>query len=188
MLKALNGTPKQLKSLAMGAWLHNIGKLAIPDAILFKRGALTGEERKIMESHVQIGYDMMKRISFLAGAAEIILTHDERWNGSGYPQRLKGTEIPLGARIFAVADTVDAMTSERPYHSALPFQAARCEIEREAGILFDSQVADVFLGIPNETWEAFRKPTAAIEISGVLAGISIETWCGAGELVGSDVK
>jgi response regulator RpfG family c-di-GMP phosphodiesterase len=184
MLKALHGTPKQLKSLAMGAWLHDVGKLAIPDAILFKPGPLTSEERKIMQTHVQIGYDMVKRIAFLADAAEIILAHHERWNGSGYPQGLKGTEIPLGARIFAVADTVDAMTSDRPYHSALPFQAARMEIERNAGILFDSQVAQVFLGIANETWEAVRKPTSAIEISGVLAGISIENSCAAAELVG----
>ena len=174
MLKALSGTPKQLKSLAMGAWLHDIGKLAIPDAILFKPGPLTAEERKIMQTHVQIGYDIVKRISFLADATEIILTHHERWNGSGYPQGLKGTKIPLGARIFAVADTVDAITSDRPYHSALPFQAARSEIERNAGILFDSQVADVFLGISNETWEAIRKPASAMEISGILAGISIE--------------
>jgi response regulator RpfG family c-di-GMP phosphodiesterase len=188
MLKALHGTPKQLKNLAMGAWLHDIGKLAIPDAILFKPGPLSAEERKIMETHVQIGYDMVKRISFLADAAEIILAHHERWNGSGYPQGLKGTEIPLGARIFAVADTVDAMTSDRPYHSALPFQAARNEIERNAGILFDSKVAKVFLGIPNETWEAVRKPNATIETSEVLAGISIENSCGAAELVGNDVK
>jgi response regulator RpfG family c-di-GMP phosphodiesterase len=188
MLKALNGTPRQLKSLAIGAWLHDVGKLAIPDAILFKPGPLTGEERKIMETHVQIGYEMVKRISFLADAAEIILAHHERWNGSGYPRGLEGTEIPLGARIFAVADTVDAMTSDRPYHSALPFQAARDQIARNAGILFDSQVADVFLGIPTETWEAIRKPTSAIEISGVLAGISIENSCGAAELVGNDVK
>jgi len=188
MLKALNGTPKQLKSLAMGAWLHDIGKLAIPDAILFKPGPLTGEERKIMETHVQIGYDMVKRISFLADAAEIILAHHERWNGSGYPRGLKGTQIPLGARIFAVADTVDAMTSDRPYHSALPFQAARDEIERKAGILFDSKVADIFLGVPNQTWEAIRKPTSATEISGVLAGISVADSRGAVELIGNDVK
>ncbi|HXP68616.1 MAG TPA: HD domain-containing phosphohydrolase [Candidatus Dormibacteraeota bacterium] len=188
MLKALTGTPKQLKSLAMGAWLHDIGKLAIPDAILFKPGPLTGEERKIMETHVRIGYDMVKRISFLADAAEIILTHHERWNGSGYPNGLKGETIPLGARIFAVADTVDAMTSDRPYHSALPFQTARDEIERKAGILFDPEVAGVFLSIPKQTWEAIRKPTAATETNGVLAGISIENSLDAAELQSNDVE
>jgi response regulator RpfG family c-di-GMP phosphodiesterase len=187
MVKALKGTPQQLKSLAMGAWLHDVGKLAIPDAILFKPGPLTAEERKIMETHVRIGYDIVKRISFLADAAEIVLTHHERWNGSGYPQGLKATEIPLGARIFAVADTVDAITSDRPYHSALPFQTARNEVERNAGILFDSKVTEVFLGIPNETWEAIRKPTAAIETSGVLAGISIESSCGVAVSAGNDV-
>lgn len=188
MVKALKGTPKELKSLAMGAWLHDLGKLAIPDAILFKPGPLTAEERQVMETHVQIGYDIVKRISFLADAAEIILTHHERWNGSGYPQGLKETEIPLGARIFAVADTVDAITSDRPYHVALPFQTARNEIERNAGILFDSNVTEVFLGIPNETWEAIRKPTAAFETSGVLAGISIENSCGVAALIGNEVK
>lgn len=188
MVKALNGTPQQLKSLAMGAWLHDVGKLAIPDAILFKPGPLTAEERKIMETHVQIGYDIVKRISFLADAAEIILAHHERWNGSGYPHGLKETEIPLGARIFAVADTVDAITSDRPYHAAFPFQTARKEIERNAGILFDAKVTEVFLGIPTETWEAIRQPTAATEISGVLAGISIENSCGVAASVGNDAK
>jgi len=188
MLKALSGTPKQLKSLAMGAWLHDIGKLAIPDAILFKPGPLTGEERKIMETHVRIGYDMVKRISFLADAAEIILTHHERWNGSGYPNGLKGETIPLGARIFAVADTVDAMTSDRPYHSALPFQAGRDEIEQKAGILFDPEVAGVFLSIPKRTWEAIRKSAAAMETNGVLAGISIENSLDAAELQSNEVE
>ena len=188
MLKALSGTQKQLKSLAMGAWLHDIGKLAIPDAILFKPGPLTREEWKIMETHVRIGYDMVKRISFVADAAEIILTHHERWNGSGYPEGLKGTSIPLGARIFAVADTVDAMASDRPYHAALPFEAARDEIERKAGILFDPKVAGVFLSIPTQTWDAIRKPAATTETSGVLAGVSIENSLDAAELQSNDVE
>jgi HD-GYP domain-containing protein (c-di-GMP phosphodiesterase class II) len=174
ILTKMHGTPQQINSLAMGAWLHDIGKLGIPDAILLKPGPLTEEERRIMQGHVRIGYDLVKGIPFLADAAEIILTHHERWDGSGYPRGLKGPAIPLNARIFAVADTVDAMTSDRPYRSALPFQDARNEIERKAGIQFDSQVVGVFLSIPNETWEAIREQTSAIHFSADLAGISLK--------------
>jgi len=162
MLTEMQGTSKQLKSLTMGAWLHDIGKLAIPDAILLKPGPLTDEERRIMRDHVQIGFNLIERIPFLAEAAEIVLTHHERWDGSGYPRGLKGAEIPLNSRIFAVADTVDAMTSDRPYRSALSFQDARNEIKQKAGILYDSQVAEVFLNLPNETWEAIRERPLAV--------------------------
>jgi HD-GYP domain-containing protein (c-di-GMP phosphodiesterase class II) len=140
----------------MGAWLHDIGKLGIPDRILLKPGALTDQVRAIMQRHVLIGYDLVKRIPFLDAAAEIVLTHHERFDGTGYPRGLKAEDIPLGARIFAVADTVDAMTSDRPYRSALPFHEARKEIQRGSGNKYDSCVADVFLSIPNETWEALR--------------------------------
>ena len=174
MLTQMNGTPAQLKSLAMGAWLHDIGKLAIPDAILLKPGALTEAERRIIEHHVRIGYDLVKRIPFLADAAEIVLTHHERWDGSGYPRGLKETSIPLTARIFAVADTLDAMTSDRPYRSAISFLDARDEIERLAGSYFDSQVVSVFLSIPNETWGAIREQASKIQISADLAGNSVE--------------
>jgi cyclic di-GMP phosphodiesterase len=181
ILTRMHGTPRQLKNLAMGAWLHDIGKLAVPDAILLKPGPLTEEERRIIQGHAQIGYELVCRIPFLKDAAEIILTHHERWNGSGYPQGLIGREIPVNARIFAVVDTVDAMTSDRPYHAALPFQAAREEIERYAGIYFDSQVASVFLSIPNQTWEAVREQTSGVQISAVLAGISLENQDTSGE-------
>jgi response regulator RpfG family c-di-GMP phosphodiesterase len=174
MLTEMHGTPQQLKSLAMGAWLHDIGKLAIPDAILLKPGALTEAERKIMQGHVQIGYDLVKRVPFLADAAEIILTHHERWDGSGYPRGLKGLAISLNASIFAVADTVDAMMSNRPYRSALPFQNARNEIERQAGVHFDPQVARIFLSISAETWEAIREQPSAIHFSAAFAGMSFE--------------
>src|SRR5260370_24567106 len=168
----------------MGAWLHDIGKLAIPDAILLKPGALTEEERRIIQSHVRIGHNLVKRIPFLADAAEIILTHHERWDGSGYPRGLKGADIPLSARIFAVVDTLDAMTSDRPYRSALPFRDARNEIERLAGTQFDSQVVSIFLGIPNETWEAIQEQTSTIQIGEALAGNSIENPPKSPEFVG----
>ena len=161
--KAMGGLENQMRNIAMGAWLHDIGKLAISDAILLKPGPLTDEEREIMQRHVQIGYDLVKGIPFLADAAEIIFAHHERCDGSGYPRSLKTEEIPVGARIFAVADTFDAMTSDRPYRRALPFETSREVIERGAGKHYDSQVARVFLSIPGETWEVIRRETAAIQ-------------------------
>jgi putative nucleotidyltransferase with HDIG domain len=156
ILTAMGGTEHELRSVAMGAWLHDIGKLAIPDAILLKPGALTEEERRIMQRHAEIGYDLVKRIPFLSEAAEIIFTHHERCDGSGYPQGLNAQQIPLGARIFAVVDTVDAMTSDRPYRRALPLEEARKEIQRGSGSQYDMRVAQAFLGIPIETWESLR--------------------------------
>lgn len=154
--KGLDATRQELQTIARGAWLHDIGKLAIPDAILLKPGGLTKQEWTIMRSHAQIGFDLVKRIPFLADAAEIILTHHERWDGSGYPRKLKRTDIPLGARIFAVADTVDAMTSDRPYRCAHPFEEAYDEIRRGSGIGYDSQVAEVFLSVGIKDWKAMR--------------------------------
>lgn len=174
LLKAMNGSLQQLKSLSIGAILHDIGKLGISDAILLKPGALTIDERRIMRCHVQIGYDLIKRIPFLADAAQIILMHHERWDGSGYPQGLKGRDVPLGARIFAVADSVDAITSDRPYRSALSSDHARHEIERQAGTQFDPDVVRVFLSYPNEIWQAIRGQASTIQLGAVLADISIE--------------
>ena len=153
----LGATERELKNIAIGAWLHDIGKLSTPDAILLKPGPLTEEEWRIMRRHVEVGHDLVKRIPFLAQAAEIILTHHERWDGSGYPRGLKATEIPLGARIFAIADTVDAMTTDRPYRAALSFEEAREEIRSGAGKRYDSQLATVFLNIGVERWKAMRR-------------------------------
>ncbi len=161
--KELGATAHELKTVAMGAWLHDIGKLGIPDAILLKPGALTEQEWAIMRSHAQVGFDLVKRIPFLADAAEIILTHHERCDGSGYPRGLKTADIPIGARIFAVADTVDAMTSDRPYRQALSFEEAHDEIKRGSGTRYDSRVANGFLGLPIESWKTLRQ---SIEIPG----------------------
>jgi response regulator RpfG family c-di-GMP phosphodiesterase len=161
--KAMGGLENQMRNIAMGAWLHDIGKLAISDAILLKPGPLTDEEREIMQRHVQIGYDLVKGIPFLADAAEIIFAHHERCDGSGYPRGLKTEEIPVGARIFAVADTFDAMTSDRPYRRALPFETSREVIARGAGKQYDSQVATIFLSIPDEAWKVIRSETVAIQ-------------------------
>jgi len=164
----LGGLEDHLNNIAMGAWLHDIGKLATPDGILLKPGALNDQERGVMQRHVVIGYELVKGIPFLAEASELILTHHERWDGSGYPRGLRGDEIPISARIFAVADTLDAITSDRPYRAALPFSAARDVIARESGKLFDSVVADAFLGIPEEAWASIRAEAATKLINSVV--------------------
>jgi putative nucleotidyltransferase with HDIG domain len=161
VLTSIGGTEAQHRSVVTGALLHDIGKLGIPDAILLKPGALNDEERRIMQQHVQIGYDLVKRISSIAEAADIVLMHHERCDGSGYPNGLTGAEIHLGAKIFAVADTVDAMTSNRPYRAALPFRVAREQIERGSGTLYDAEVASAFLELPGEIWESIRRESTA---------------------------
>jgi len=155
--RAMGWSDKQLSSLARGAYLHDIGKLGIPDGILLKPESLTVDERKIMQLHVQIGFDLVKDIPFLSDAAEIVLTHHERFNGSGYPHGLTGEGILLSARIFAVADTFDAITSDRPYQRASSFESARDTIRDLSGIQFDPQVVNVFLSIPEETWPAIAR-------------------------------
>src|SRR2546428_14131877 len=123
--KAMGSAGEELKQIARGAHLHDIGKIGIPDAVLLKPAKLTAEEWQTMKSHARIGYDLVSRIAFLAPAAEIVLTHQERYDGTGYPQGLAGGPIPPAARIFAVAHTLDAMTSARPYRQAFPFYGAR---------------------------------------------------------------
>ncbi len=149
-----------LKQLERGARLHDVGKIGIPDSILLKPGKLTPEETAIMQTHVRIGYDWMNRVAFLSPAAQIVLAHHEFFDGSGYPQGLRGEEIPLGARIFSIADTMDAMMSDRPYRRGRPYDVARAEIERESGRQFDPRVVAVFLAIPEETWIQIRAEAA----------------------------
>ncbi len=157
MARAMGWSDKQLGSLARGAYLHDIGKLGVPDGVLLKPGPLTADERKIMQQHVPRGFDLVKDIPFLADAAEIVLSHHERYDGGGYPRGLKGEEILLSARIFAVADTLDAITSDRPYRRASPFDAARETIRHLSGSQFDPKVVDVFLSIPEDTWPTIAR-------------------------------
>ena len=150
--KAMGVDNSLLRQIARGAFLHDIGKMGVPDQILRKPGPLTAEEREIMRRHCDIGYAVLERIPFLKEAAEIVLAHQEFYDGTGYPRGLKGEQIPLGARIFAVADTLDAMISDRPYRKALPISAAREEIHRFSGTQFDPQVVKVFLAQPEQLW------------------------------------
>jgi response regulator RpfG family c-di-GMP phosphodiesterase len=152
--RAMAWSEEQLGSLARGAYLHDIGKLGIPDAILLKPGPLTADERKRMQRHAQIGFDLVKDIAFLSDAAELVLTHHERHNGGGYPRGLKGDEILPSARIFAVADSFDAITSDRPYRGASSFESGLQIIRDCSSSQFDPQVVTAFLSIPAETWPA----------------------------------
>ncbi len=157
MARAMQCSNEDLRTIARGSFLHDIGKIGIPDAILLKPDRLSEAETAVMQTHARIGYELVCRIAFLTPAAQIVLTHQERWDGTGYPQGLRGKEIPLGARIFSVADTLDAMTSDRPYRSALSFAAAREEIARQAGRQFDPDVVAVFMAIPEEVWRKIRR-------------------------------
>lgn len=161
LARAMGLPPTEIKIIARGAFLHDIGKMAIPDEILRKPGKLTPEEQEVMREHCSRGYHMLRKIPFLAGASEIVFCHQEHYDGSGYPSGLRGREIPIGARIFAIADTLDAITSDRPYRKSKSFDHAREEILRCSGTQFDPTVVETFLKIPNELWQELRS-----EISG----------------------
>jgi putative nucleotidyltransferase with HDIG domain len=148
---------EQLRVIARGAFLHDIGKIATPDRILLKPGKLDPEEIEIMREHCARGYEMVRKIPFLREASEIVYSHQETFDGSGYPRGLRGEEIPLGARIFAIADTLDAMTSDRPYRKGRSFAEARQEIARCSGSQFDPAIVEVFLGMPEGLWHDLRR-------------------------------
>ena len=155
--RAMGISKDQIAVIARGAFLHDIGKMAIPDAILRKPGALTPEEVTIMREHCYRGYQMLKKIPFLAEASEIVYSHQERWDGTGYPRGLKAEEIPLGARMFSIADTLDAITSDRPYRPAQTLAAAREEIQRWSGRQFDPNIVKLFMEMPENIWDDLRK-------------------------------
>jgi putative nucleotidyltransferase with HDIG domain len=155
--RAMKVDPVLLPQIARAAFLHDIGKMAIPDRILRKPGPLSDEERAIMRTHCEIGYTMLIRIPFLREAAEIVLAHQEYYDGSGYPRGLREEKIPLGARIFAIADALDAMISDRPYRKALSMEHALKEIRRCSGTQFDPKVVEVFLSMPESIWLELRE-------------------------------
>ncbi len=133
-----------------------MGKVAIPDGVLYKAGDLSAEEESLMRRHPVIGYEIVKGIAFLSGAAEVVRHHHERYDGGGYPDGLAGEQIPLAARIFSVADTLDAMTTDRPYRPGLSLQQARAEIRAGAGTQFDPAVVEQLDALPDETIEHIR--------------------------------
>ena len=153
-----HGVPEaDLTDLAHGVLLHDIGKIGIPDAILLKPGPLTPAEWQIMRRHPEIGKALIEKIPFLRGAVPIVFAHHEKWDGTGYPRGLRGADIPLGARIFMLVDAFDAITFDRPYSRAKPFDVAKAEIKRCAGTHFDPAVVESFFRVPEPLLEEIRR-------------------------------
>ncbi len=148
---------KDLIALEQGALLHDIGKIGVPDSILLKSGALTGPEWEEMREHINHGLRIIEGIDFLRGAAPVVGEHHEKYDGTGYPLGLCGEGIHIHARIFAVADAFDAITSDRPYRNASSYAEARREIISSSGIHFDPVVVDTFLAVPESEWSGIRK-------------------------------
>jgi putative nucleotidyltransferase with HDIG domain len=155
-----------LTAIRRGALLHDVGKIGVPDAILRKPGKLDHDEWLVMKKHSELGYEMLRDIRFLRDAALIVLTHQERFDGGGYPRGLRGEEIPIGARIFACADALDAMTSDRPYRKALPYERVRQELIDYAGTQFDPLVVEAFLRIPPDHWRRIRDASERLVLAG----------------------
>ena len=145
LAKVVGVGDEALQHLRRGALLHDIGKLGIPESILHKSGSLTDEEWKIIRTHPQIAYDLLSPIVYLVPALDIPYCHHEKWDGSGYPQGLKGTQIPLAARIFAVVDVWDALISDRPFRKAWSDDQAGNYMREQAGSRFDPEIVEAFL-------------------------------------------
>lgn len=153
LAEALNLDEKEVRDASCGALLHEIGKLEIPETILRKPAKLTAEERLIMREYCLRGYEIVRKEARLEDAAEIVRSHRERFDGTGYPRGLKGEAIPIGARIVAVAETFEMLVGDRPHRGARAFAAARAEIQRWSGRQFDPRIVDVFLNVPDEEWQ-----------------------------------
>lgn len=150
--RLLSLSSPELQNLKWGACLHDVGKIGIPEPILLKPGDLTEEERALVQRHPLMGWTMLRGIEFLSHATDVVLSHHERFDGTGYPKKLSGTDIPLHARIFAVMDALDAMTSERPYRRALAFPEACRELETGTGRQFDPEILRIFERASGSTW------------------------------------
>jgi putative nucleotidyltransferase with HDIG domain len=163
----LDLSPTQREALELGALLHDIGETRTPEAILQKPGPLTAEERRIVEQHPAAGVDILEAVPLLTPALDVVGGHHERYDGSGYPQGLRGEEIPFTGRIFAVVDALDAMTHDRPYRAARSVAEALEEVRREAGKQFDPRVVEVALAIPQEQWATLLGCVGAAETARV---------------------
>ena len=146
-----------LRDLELGALLHDIGKIGVPDAILRKPSKLSEKEWEKMKQHPVHGHRILRNIPFLKGAAKVVSQHHERWDGSGYPNGIKGEAIDIGARIFAVIDAFDAMISDRVYRKGRTYEDAVTELRNCAGTQFDPEIVDAFTGVPQEDWELLRE-------------------------------
>lgn len=155
--RELNLTRDTLRALEIGALLHDIGKAAIPHNVVMKPGRLNGEEWKIMKLHPQLGRELLEGLPDFEWEAQIVYCHHEHFDGTGYPQQLAGESIPLSARLFSVADTLDAITSDRCYRTGQPLAAARIEIHRVGGSQFDPAILDLFDRVEDWEFEAVAK-------------------------------
>jgi response regulator RpfG family c-di-GMP phosphodiesterase len=152
-----------LDVVEQGALLHDIGKIGVRDSILLKPGPLTPDEWVEMKKHPEFGFRMLAKMPYLYHASLIVLQHQERWDGKGYPANLSGEAIVIGARVFAIVDTLDAITSDRPYRKGRPLEVAQAEIKRCAGTQFDPNLAEAFLRIPDSEWLRIRSEVEAME-------------------------
>jgi response regulator RpfG family c-di-GMP phosphodiesterase len=164
LAQALGLHEPELTVIEHGALLHDIGKIGVRDRVLLKPGPLDGEEWGEMKRHPELGWALLQRVDYLRPASTIVLQHQERWDGTGYPAGVGGEEIVVGARVFHVVDTLDAMTSDRPYRKARPFAEARAEIARCAGTQFDPRIAEAFLAVPAEDWERIRLDVETVAV------------------------
>lgn len=161
--------PERLRQVYWGALLHDLGKIGIPDAILLKVGPLTEDEWAVMRTHPEIGQRILASVPFMVEAAEIVLSHEERFDGTGYPRGLAGEAIPLWARLFAVIDTLDAITSDRAYRKGLAFGAAKAEIQRLSGVQFDPVAVEAFVAGEAELREMVELKCGTASIPAVQA-------------------
>lgn len=171
MARAWGITGPELEEIAMGALLHDVGKIGIPDNILLKPGKLTDEEWVEMRKHVEIGWKIVKAIEFMGKGRELVYAHHERFNGGGYPHGLKNEEIYIGARFFTIADTLDAMTNDRPYRKALSFEVFLEELERCSGAQFDPQAVEIFLSIPRDVWFQIAQRADFVDFNKLITAI-----------------
>jgi putative two-component system response regulator len=161
LARQIGMSESEIKTIEQGVLLHDIGKIGIPDALLRKADTLESGEWELMKRHPEIGYHILSSIKFLKGAAQLVLHHHEQFDGNGYPQQLKGAEINPGARVFAIADALDNLTSNRHLHSALSIDAAIRKIDTMAGAQLDPAFVNEFLKIPASRWETIRQEAAA---------------------------
>ena len=156
MAQKLGIEGQELAHISMGALLHDIGNVGIPDSILLKAGPLDNAQWKLVRRHVEVGAELLGTMAGLEGPRQLVLEHHERWDGSGYPQGLSGHEISIGARIFAIADTLETLLSARPWRKAWPLPEVVAEIHRGSGILFDPEVVAAFDEIDTTVWIKIR--------------------------------
>lgn len=164
LAQALRIEEPELTTIEHGALLHDIGKIGVRDRVLLKPGPLSPEEWTEMKRHPELGWALLQRVDYLRPASAIVLQHQEKWDGTGYPAGLGGDEIVMGARIFHVVDTLDAITSDRPYRRARPFGQAREEIVRCSATQFDPRVVEAFVAVPEEDWERIRLDVETVAV------------------------